>query len=182
MPLPKPPKIRLAVVGTPAPEVFNFYQVVSVMLSLYFKAGDRQEIKENKVAWDDATNSLLTQVGNAFTLLDYAQSSARDQIPLQPNPVLTARIGRLALRMIACEEQLNVWTPHARWARILLMLENKVKNIAQQIADYNPYVSAEMLALIELGGARRAFVAKLSEDAIRDALDLQASFALPQAI
>lgn len=181
MPLPKIEKIRLATPETLAAETFNFYQVVSVFSSLYFKASERSDIRENK-AWDEANNSLLTQVGEAFSILELAQVSAKEQLPLEPNPKLTARVARLALRMIKCEEHLNTWTPQARWARILLLLEMKLKGVSEQIAEYNPYVSAEIHGFIGLGAKRTAFVANLYQEAMREAESLQASFAIPQAM
>ena len=181
MSLPKIEKIRLATSGTIAPETFNFYQLVSVFSSLYFKAGDRADIRENK-GWDEANHSLLTQVGEAFVILELAQVSAKEHVPLQPNLELTARVARLALRMLKCEEHLNTWTPQARWTRILLMLEKKMKRVCEQIAAYNPYISAEIHEFIGLGGKRTAFVANLNEEAVREAESLQASFAIPQAM
>lgn len=58
----------------------------------------------------------------------------------------------------------------------------KMKRVCEQIAAYNPYISAEIHEFIGLGVKRAAFVANLNEEAVREAESLQASFAIPQAM
>jgi hypothetical protein len=175
-------KLRLASSTDLTAEVFNFYQLLSVFLSLYSKAGEREDVEEYKTAWTEAIHSLLLQVGSAFRMLELAQKSAREQMPLPENSSLVARVARLAERVSLCEENLTMWIPTARWGRVLLLIEEKLEMIGNQIAEYNPYVAGDMKKLLADGAKRREHITKMADSVTREAKSLQAAFALPVAM
>jgi hypothetical protein len=182
MTVPKPPKVRLAVAGTPAPEVFNFYQIVSLLSGLYIKVNEREDVATYKAVWSSASDSLLGQIGDIYNLWHAAQKSAAEGIPLPDDQRLVDRASRFAHRLVAIEERLSIWEPASRWARVICMIETKLDRLAGQIAEHNPYVAEEIKTLMTEGFKRRSSVVMIQDQATGEEIDINSNFAIPVAL
>ena len=182
MAVPKPPKVRLAVAGTPAPEVFNFYQIVSLLSGLYIKVNEREDVDKYKAIWTAASDSLLGQIGDIYNLWHAAQKSAAEGIPVPEDVNLIKRSARLAIRIVAIEEGMSLWEPASRWARVICMIEVKLERLARQIAEHNPYLAESLKDLMADGFKRRSSIVTIQDHATQEENELNNSFAIPVAL
>lgn len=179
---PKPPKVRLAASGTPCREVFNFYQIISLLSGLYIKAAELEGVTDYRLAWDFASESLLTQVGDSYDLWQIAQKGSSDGIPIPDDEALIKRTERLALRIVAFEENLSMWSPVSRWGRVMGLIERKLLILAEQIAAHNPYVTEKVREMAVIINKRQESMAIIEASALREDSSLRQNFAVPVAL
>ena len=177
-----PPKVRLAGPESPAPEVFNFYQITSLLSGLYIKAADREEIDGYKKALEFGSDLLLRQIGELYDLWHLALKHAGESIPVPADVDLIARLRRFANRIVAIEEQLTLWTPASRWARVLCLIEVRYERCGRQICAHNPYVAEKLAAILDQGISRRERLVMMEDSALTEERDLRGQFAIPVAL
>lgn len=179
---PKPPKVRLAVPGTPCREVFNFYQIISLLSGLYIKAAELEGVSDYQLAWNFASESLLLQVGDSYDLWQAAQKGSGEGVPLPEDESLVKRTERLAHRIISFEDNLSMWSPVSRWARVMSLIERKLLILAEQIAAHNPYVTEKIQEMAIVITKRHQSMAMIEASALREEKSLRNNFALPVAL
>jgi hypothetical protein len=178
----KSPKVRLAVPGSEAPEVFNFYQIISLISGLYLKGSEHEDVAQYKKSLDFCGESLLTQVGEAYDLLGLAMKSQKEGLPVPVDSLLLARTERFAKRMIVLDENLTMWTPVSRWARVLLLLERKLLRLAKQLSAHNPYVGEKIADMCVVIKKRSDAMEDVLKSALMEEQTLNGSFAVPVAL
>jgi hypothetical protein len=179
---PQPPKIRLASAGTAASEVFNFYQIITLLSGLYIKGAQRQSAQTYKLSWDEASDSLVNQVGHAYDVWMATQKTLRDGLPISENQSLISRTARLAMRIVACESHLNMWCPAMRWGRIMALIERRILRLADELADHHPYVADKLAQMGEEIRRRENSMVGIESAAAKEARDLNSQYAIPVAM
>jgi hypothetical protein len=176
---PLPPKVRLALPGSESPEVFNFYQIVSLLSGLYLKGSKREDVDHYRMAWEFASDSLLLQIGDAYDLWTSVLKSQKDGLPVPLDQGLVSRSERLARRIVAFEEHLTMWSPVSRWARILARVEGRLLFFAEQVSEHNPYISDKLAKMCKEIERRQAAMLGVYQSASHEEKLINNSYATP---
>ncbi len=179
---PQPPKVRLASAGMPASEVFNFYQIMTLLSGLYIKGAQRQNAQTFKHSWDAASDSLVNQVGDAYDVWMATQKTLKDGLPVGENKNLMTRTARLAMRLVICENHLNIWCPAMRWGRIMALIERRVMVLAEQLAEHHPYIADKLSHMREEIRRRESSMLTVEATATKESRDLNSQYAIPVAM
>jgi hypothetical protein len=178
---PQPPMVRLASPGTPAAEVFNVYQIVTLLSGLYIKGAQRQSAKTSKQSWDDASDSLLGQVGDAYDIWVTAQQRVKDGLLVAENQPLITKTARLAHRVVRVESYLNFWSAAVRWGRIMALIERQLLVIVDQLAEHHPYAKAKIAVMRAEIVWRQQSMRSVETAASKEAQELNQQYAVPVA-
>lgn len=182
MAVPKPPKLRLAVADTPAPDVFNFYQIVTLLSGLYIKVNEREDIAAYREVWNAASDSLVGQIGDIYNWWHAAQKAVASGSHVPDDQKFVERSARLANRIVLIEKNLSLWEPASRWARVIYLIETKLDRLAGELAEHNPYIAEDLKALRAEGFKRRSSVVMIEDAATREEDNLNNNFAISVAL
>lgn len=174
-----PPKIRLAGPGVQGAEVFNYYQLISLISSLYVKAMDRHDEDVYAGAWDTCSVTTLEQIGIAHQCWGLVQAST---CPPKENILLIKRTLTVVHRLLTLDEKLTEWTALSRWTRILLLMEHEMKKLGQSIAIQNPAISEQLESMNHGYQARIALLMEMHASAMKEEQALNQNYAEPVAL
>ncbi|MCX6127007.1 MAG: hypothetical protein NTV34_19960 [Proteobacteria bacterium] len=172
-----PPKVRLADASTSGAEIYNYYQLVSMLSSFYVKALDRKDEPAFASLWDDCAASILEQIGSAHNCWEKVQKEVASGIPLPIHEPIVKRTLTLVKRFYILERQLTDWTPLGRWARVLLLVEAQMMRINTQIALNDPFLREPLAAMSHGFTLRLICLRKMEGQIIKENAALESQFA-----
>lgn len=178
----KPPKVRLAPQATPGAEMYNYYQLVSLLSSLYVKSLDRGDDEDCASAWDACALSILEQIGLAHVCWDQVQAQVATGLPLPVNVAVVKRTFTIAKRMVILERHLTEWTPALRWSRMLEAMERSILKVGMRVGDHHVELKQQLQAMIPLVSARQTLLKKIQKAALEEGKHLMLHFAEPVSL
>lgn len=176
-----PPKIRLGGPGMPGAEVYNYYQLISILSGLYVKALDRRDEEALAGAWEACSMSILEQVGAAHSCWTRLQASAASGLAPE-NLKLIKRTLTLVHRLTTIDENLTEWTGVARWARVMLAVEKQLKKLGCDVVRQNPYLKENIDGMNSSIDGRCALLTEVRSKAIQEEQSLTQNYAEPIAL
>lgn len=177
-----PPKIRLGGPGMPGAEVYNYYQLISLLSGLYVKALDRRDEETFSGAWNTCSISILEQVGMAHECWGQIQAQAAASVLQPENITLIKRTLTVVKRLSLIDDQLNEWVLLSRWARVLMHVEKQLKTLGQKIVLQNPFLKNSIDAMQTSFDARSALLNEVKTVAEKDERSLNQNYAEPVAL
>ena len=177
-----PPKVRLGGPGMTGADVYNFYQLISILSGLYVKALDRRDDGAFSGAWDTCSISILEQVGLAHSCWGRLQAQAQTSGLSPEDTVLIRRTLTVVQRFSTIDEHLTEWASLSRWTRVLLLAEKQLKTLSIRIAKQNPFLKEQIDAMRSSFDARCALLSEVCVLAVKEEQYLNQNYAEPVAL
>lgn len=177
-----PPKVRLGGLGMTGADVYNFYQLISMLSGLYVKALDRRDDAAFSGAWDTCSVSILEQVGLAHSCWGKLQAQAQAAGVSPEDPALIKRTLTLVNRFSTIDEQLTEWASLSRWTKVLQQAERQLKTLSVRIAKQNPFLTEQIDTMRSSFDARCALLSEVCSLAVKDEQSLNQNYAEPVAL
>lgn len=177
-----PPKIRLAGPGFAGAEVFNYYQIISVLSSLYVKALDRHDEGTYAGAWDTCFTSILEQIGIAHQCWEIVQAQAGTVPVAHQNIKLIQRTQTMARRLLTLDEHLTEWVSLERWSKLLMLAEKQLRRLGHEVSRQNPLLKGQLEGMNDAYAARLGLLGEICSVALKETLSLNQNYAEPVAL
>jgi|GEM_PF-4673504 len=146
--------VRLASPGSNGSNLYNAYQVLAQIGSLYVKAQSGERNQAIAAIWTTLSDSALTDLGvlvNAWQAQTRTKNAAMARLD---EPAITARIVRLCRRIEVIEARCSLWTTTATYIRILLLCEKHMQRILRQFVELAPEAEILFSGVIDSGNRR----------------------------
>jgi hypothetical protein len=125
--------VRLLKADEPGSDLYNLYQLHSMMTSMYVKAMERGGESEFKNTWNTATDKAIEQVGCLHTLWRESYELNKNKVVDRGRcEVLYKRAQTLALRMAVLDLRLNDWVPLERTVMFMAKMEQAILGYAMR--------------------------------------------------
>ena len=160
MPHPKVPQVRLAPLDQAGSTFYNLYQLVTQIASLYTCAAEADDDPSHRPDWTSFSDGVLEDLGMLFTIWEAAIKVAPDQAPIMIGVTLPKRVIRTCNRVEILGRHLTVWTPLARWLRVLRLVELRWQGFLQALLEPLATLAIKPAPLVAAGRTR---LAKLDE-------------------
>lgn len=177
-----PPKVRLGGPGMIGADVYNFYQLISILSGFYVKALDRRDDDAFSGAWDTCSVSIIEQVGLAHACWGKLQTEAQAAGVRPEDTALIKRTLSIVKRFSTIDEQLTEWASLSRWTRVLLRAERQLRTLSERIAVQNPFLKEQIGAMRSAFDARCALLTEVSTLAVKEEQSLNQNYAEPVAL
>jgi hypothetical protein len=178
------PKVRLAKAGVRGAELYNFYQLTSLMASFYVKATECEDFAETKRQWDECSGLVVEQVGMAYEWWNHVETSRDSSLTTDDAAIhrLLRRSADLTNRCLIAEKYLNEWEFAERWCSFAALMERAALNLVRKLSLRYPSMR-NTSGEFESGIKRRLdIISGLEAHWAAEAFEIQNSYREPVAL
>ena len=171
-----PLQVRLAVVAEPGAELYNGYHLLTQLVGLYAQAAQLDPHRKERALWHQHVEQGVEDLGELVLIWDRL-AHQRSGALTNTNLALHAFVSRACRRTEIIVEQLNLWIPFQRWARLLGRIERAWCDFLVRL---EPLVGEEeplIRSLRERAAVRLQKVCGLYEKYAAERQQIDASFA-----
>lgn len=162
------PRIRLAPVGEPGAALFNAYNYLTLLSTLYAQVLKHEQRPEDQAIWRELCDQALNDLGEIYSVWEAVLKSERASKGAPPDrdtAALGEVVARACRRAEAIMERANVWTPLLRWANLLRLAEARWQRILARIQKTSPYVGPRLVSALNSSQSRTSRLTAIVESA-----------------
>ncbi|MCX6116714.1 MAG: hypothetical protein NT027_04175 [Proteobacteria bacterium] len=177
-----PPVVRLADASSVGAELYNYFQLATMVSSLYVKASERRGEEDWKGAWSISCDAAINQMGLIHECWDkagYDKSPKSSDTNASP---LLLRSMTLVNRLLILERFLNEWTPIERWAIVLSKIEAQVNTFAHRLAKTETVLAEQVDKMGQLTMVRRRMLNEIAKKSVTTKQRIQKAYAVPVSL
>jgi hypothetical protein len=176
--MPTTATIRLAPATEPGGNLYNSYHLLTQISGLYAQAAEYEPQPGPGAVWRELCDASIKDLGELFHAWESVAAASRSgkgaTIEAQVGVSLSRACGRVG-RMV---ERLNVWTPMARWARLLALLERRWERYLTAFCAAGSEVKARLAPLADASRHRAQRLDELARAYRREGGEAAAAFKL----
>lgn len=136
------PKILLAKAEEPTAAIYNSYHYLTEISALYSQAAQYEQDAEHRAKWQAICDSTLQDLGDVFVAWESTQKAGKNIKPATTSTKIYSLINRSCKQAIVIVENVNLWTPVERWARLLDLCERRWQRILIGLSELVPTVQS----------------------------------------
>jgi hypothetical protein len=150
------PIVRLAPLGEPGANLYNAYHYITQISGLYAQAAEHEAEKVPRGVWGELCDRALLDLGDLYHLWEEALREGRAGRTALDDTGLGVIVNRACGRMTVLVDHMNVWTPMARWARVLQLCERRWLRMLERLEKLSPAMN------VKLSGVRTSSLDRVS--------------------
>lgn len=168
--------IRLARIGEPGANLYNAYNYLTQVSTLYAQAVQGESRGGDQRAWQELCDEALSDLGDVFHVWEIALKDGRSGKAQLDDARLGAVIVRDCQRAAKLMDHVGVWTPRARTAGLLRHCERQWRRILTEVSALDPVLAPRLEGAIRTSHARSSRLTGMIEKGAKESVRIDACF------